>query len=253
MPMKPFVSVSRHLQHEAVPRFASYVRVRRLSVGALNKIGGLYWAKGMKSKPQDKTVRCELCACAHTCCSKTVVEISWNHWVLFWIGLSNFDFKMISASPAPGIPNWRLQDIFFTVTAAMLNLMKCGQLSTRMWRRSRTIWTLNFLHISFLAHVWLFLNRWLVASCISRTFLQFTQAKQQLPFPWRLRGSRRSSDVRIYDPSTQLIRSKDFQRWKYEANRVSRPLSCCFPTRLSTWATEFEVARCGMSQICSDI
>ena len=112
MPMKPFVSVSRHLQHEAVPRFASYVRVRRLSVGALNKIGGLYWAKGMKSKPQDKTVRCELCACAHTCCSKTVVEISWNHWVLFWIGLSNFDFKMISASPAPGIPNWRLQDIF---------------------------------------------------------------------------------------------------------------------------------------------
>ena len=29
----------------------------------------------------------------------------------------------------------------------MLNLMKCGLLSTRMWRRSRTIWTRNFLHM----------------------------------------------------------------------------------------------------------
>ena len=137
--------------------------------GALNKIGGLYWAKGMKSKPQDKTVRCELCACAHTCCSKTVVEISWNHWVFFelvWVILISKWLVQVQRQESQ-IEGFK---IFFTVTPAMVNLMKCGQLSTRMWRRSRTIWTLNFLQISFLAHVWLFLNWWLVASCISGTF-----------------------------------------------------------------------------------
>ena len=176
----------------------------------------------MKSKPQGKTVRCELCACAHTRCSKTAVEIYWNHW-FFWIGLRHFEFKMYSATLAPGIPNWRLQDIFYCCATDHAELGEMWSAFNSDVTKIQNHLDTPFLliHISFLAHVLLFwIDVWLLA--FLTLFFQFAQAKQQLPFPRRLRGSRRSSGVK-YDPWSiyaTLIRFKDFLRGKQSLETI---------------------------------